>query len=131
MPRIIPYLLFAAGLGLSACGGGGDSPADTPEDVSDASDVDDTVDVVPDGDEDAETGDADDVADGDDVEETVDGTDAGPDAKRTAVSPTAGGGQIQSANFRLRVFVGTPQPMGSASASAHSVRLGPAAQSSQ
>ena len=52
---------------------------------------------------------------------------AAPDAdpRPGATFVTAGGGSTASASFRLEVWMGAPQPMGSAAGSDHGVTLGP------
>jgi hypothetical protein len=42
-----------------------------------------------------------------------------------AVMPTSGGGAASSSSYRVRLSIGAPQPMGSASSDAFAVRLGP------
>lgn len=53
------------------------------------------------------------------------GTDAGPRPPPTGVIQTSGGAVIMNSEYRLRISVGAPQPMGSASDSSHRLRVGP------
>ena len=119
--------VLVLGIGAFACGGEGGTTPDVEDDTGDAGDVGDNGDVGDTGD----AGDVEDTTDGDEVEETTDGTDGGADAKHTVILPTSGGGQISSTNFRMRVYVGTPQPMGSAAGTAYRAGFGPGAQGNQ
>ena len=52
--------------------------------------------------------------------------DAGPRGP-TSVVQTSGGAVIQTSEYRLRVSIGAPQPMGAASNSGNTLRVGPQA----
>jgi hypothetical protein len=54
------------------------------------------------------------------------GIDAGPRGP-TSIVQTSGGAVIQTSEYRLRVSIGAPQPMGSASNSGNTLRVGPQA----
>ena len=114
---------LGAAIGALGCGGGSSTP-DADDDATDTGDgVDDTTDTG-----DVPVDGIDDTTDGDD---TADGADATPEAKRTVITPTSGGGNISSANYQMRVYVGTPQPMGSAAGTDHRAGFGPGAQANQ
>jgi hypothetical protein len=138
---------LAVSLLAGACAaGGGNGPGADGREVVDAEDVggDAEADGLPDGDGggDGEGITAEDGAEaggdaeagpetGDDADGETDGADAdgedGSDAGRTLpalISSTSGGGEISSPNYRARISIGTPQPMGAGSSASYQGRFG-------
>ncbi len=75
-----------------------------------------------DGGEDGVDGDA----DGSDGADGADGTDGGPTAGGpTRFTITSGGGTAEGADYKVRLNVGAPQPMGTASGASGTVEAGP------
>ena len=71
---------------------------------------------------------ADGVDGGEDGQVGADGSDGGPTAGGpTRFSVTSGGGEAEGAGYKVRLHVGAPQPMGSASGASGSVEAGPGA----
>ncbi|HOX46033.1 MAG TPA: hypothetical protein PK668_20690 [Myxococcota bacterium] len=104
-------------LGLAGCDSGSTNP---PVDGGDGEDATDGADL--DGQDGQDGVDEVDGADG------ADGTDGGPTAGGpTRFSITSGGGEAGSANFKVRLNVGAPQPYGSASGPNGAVEAGPGA----
>ncbi len=57
----------------------------------------------------------------------ADDDDATPQALRTVVSPTAGGGTASSDTHRAQIVIGPPQPAGKTASDSNSATLGGAA----
>ena len=106
----------AAAWSLCVGSGGCDGSSGLPDDGGqDGADVDGQ-----DGQDGQDGGDEVDGADG------ADGTDGGPTAGGpTRFSITSGGGEAGSANFKVRLNVGAPQPMGTSSGAGSTVEVGP------
>ncbi|HOX46035.1 MAG TPA: hypothetical protein PK668_20700 [Myxococcota bacterium] len=109
----------AAAWSLCVGSGGCDSSSGLP-DLDGADGVD--------GGEDGVDGGEDGVDGGEDGQDGADGTDGGPTAGGpTRFSVTSGGGEAEGAGYKVRLHVGAPQPMGSASGASGSVEAGPGA----
>ncbi|HOX46031.1 MAG TPA: hypothetical protein PK668_20680 [Myxococcota bacterium] len=116
--RNLPMLVLGLGLvlctGLAGCDSGSTNPP------VDGGDGEDAMDGGEDGADGLDGGDEVDGADG------ADGTDGGPTAGGpTRFSITSGGGEAGSANFKVRLNVGAPQPMGTSTGAGSTVEVGP------
>jgi hypothetical protein len=112
--RLLRVLVgLAAAWSLCVGFAGCDSSSGLPEDGGQ-----DGVDL--DGQDGADGADEVDGADG------ADGVDGGPTVGGpTRFSVTSGGGEAESAGFKVRLNVGAPQPMGSSSGAGGKVEAGP------
>jgi len=129
--RWTAWIVLMAPLGVG-CGGGGGSTTDTGGEAADV-----PGDAAPDGGPDAVDGEVGDVEVGGEAEADGEGGagdvpgDEGADlpeaSKRSALTPTSGGGTARGGSYALTLTIGTPQPMGRGSSVGYRGTLGPAA----